>query len=117
MLVKGGAELNFNSPVERFVMTLIQTLITHPFATEERINKVKEALEKLVSLSVYYNMPTDKEEKNSLQLESLVSSGDKFFTKILAHEGVVLKKTVTKFVKVHRLPQTFCLSGNGQNSS
>ena len=87
MLVKGGAECNFNSLVERFVMTLIQTLITHPFATEERVNKVKEALDELVSLSVYYNMPTDKAEKNSLQLESLVSGGDKFFAKILAHEG------------------------------
>ena len=64
MLVKGGAECNFNSLVERFVMTLIQTLITHPFAAEERVNKVKEALEELVSLSVYYNMSTDKEEKN-----------------------------------------------------
>lgn len=88
MLVKGGAKCNFNSLVERFVMTLIQTLITHPFAVDERVNKVKEALDELVSLSVYYNMPTDKEEKKSLQLESLVSGGDKFFTKILAHEGI-----------------------------
>ena len=88
MLVKGGAECNFNSLVERFVMTLIQTLITHPFATDERVNKVKEALDELVSLSVYYNMPTDKSEKNSLQLENLVSGGDKFFAKILAHEGI-----------------------------
>lgn len=87
MLVKGGAECNFNSLVERFVMTLIQTLITQPFATEERVNKVKEALDELVSLSVYYNMPTDKAEKNSLQLESLVSGGDKFFARILSHEG------------------------------
>ena len=94
MLVKGGAECNFNSLVERFVMTLIQTLITHPFATEERINKVKEALDELVSLSVYYNMPTDKAEKNSLQLESLVSGGDKFFAKILAHEGIEVAEDV-----------------------
>jgi len=94
MLVKGGAECNFNSLVERFVITLIQTLITHPFATEERVNKVKEALEELVSLSVYYNMPTDKEEKNSLQLESLVSGGDKFFAKILAHEGIEFEAEV-----------------------
>ncbi|MBR0288994.1 MAG: dynamin family protein, partial [Selenomonadaceae bacterium] len=87
MLVKGDAECNFNSLVERFVMTLIQTLITQPFAVDERVNKVKEALDELVSLSVYYNMPADKAEKNSLQLESLVSGGDKFFAKILAHEG------------------------------
>ena len=88
MLIKGGAECNFNSLVERFVITLIQTLITHPFATEERVNKVKEALEELVSLSVYYNMPTDKAKKDSLQLENLVSGGDKFFARILAHEGL-----------------------------
>ena len=87
MLVKGGAECNFNSLVERFVMTLIQTLIAQPFATEERVKKVKEALDEIVSLSVYYNMPTDKAEKNSLRLESLVNSGDKFFARILAHEG------------------------------
>ena len=87
MLVKGGAECNFNSLVERFVMTLIQTLITQPFAAEERCQKVKEALDELVSLSVYYNMPADKDEKNSLRLESLVSGGDKFFTRILSHEG------------------------------
>lgn len=94
MLVKGGAECNFNSLVERFVMTLIQTLITHPFATDERVNKVKEALEELVSLSVYYNMPTDKQEKNSLQLESLVRGGDKFFIKILAHEGIEVAEDI-----------------------
>ena len=91
MLVKGGAECNFNSLVERFVMTLIQTLIKYPFATEERVNKIKETLDELVSLSVYYNMPTDDAAKNSLQLESLVSEGDKFFARILAHEGLVLE--------------------------
>jgi len=88
MLVKGGQECNFNSLVERFVSTLIQTLIKQPFAVDERVNKVKEALDELVSLSVYYNMPTEKEEKNSLRLESLISGGDKFFGKILAHEGL-----------------------------
>lgn len=88
MLVKGGAECKFNSLVERFVSTVINTLIKQPFAVDERVNKVKEALDELVSLSVYYNMPTDKEEKNSLQLESLVSGGDIFFARILAHEGV-----------------------------
>ena len=53
MLVTGGAECNFNSPVERFAMALIQTLITQPFAAEERCAKVKESLEELISLSVY----------------------------------------------------------------
>lgn len=88
MLVKGGEECNFNSLVERFVMTLIQTLITQPFAAESRCQKVKEALDELVSLSVYYNMPTDKDAKKDLRLGGLISGGDKFFTKILAHEGV-----------------------------
>lgn len=88
MLVKGGEECNFNSLVERFVMTLIQTLITQPFAAEERGQKVKEAMDELVSLSVYYNMPTDKAEKKNLRLGGLISGGDKFFAKILAHEGV-----------------------------
>lgn len=96
MLIKGGAECNFNSLVERFVITLIQTLITHPFATEERVNKVKEALEELVSLSVYYNMPIDKAEKDSLRLESLVSGGDKFFARILAHEGTEAEVDATE---------------------
>ncbi len=88
MLVKGGEECNFNSLVERFVMTLIQTLITQPFATEERCQKVKDALADLVSLSVYYNMPTDTEAKKSLQFVNLISGGDKFFARILAHEGI-----------------------------
>lgn len=88
MLIEGGSECNFNSLVERFVMPLIQTLIKQPFATDERCQKVKGALEELVSLSVYYNMPTDFNEKNSLQLASLVSGGDEFFAKILAHEGI-----------------------------
>ena len=36
MLIAGGADCNFNSLVERFAMTPIQTLITHPFAEAER---------------------------------------------------------------------------------
>ena len=88
MLVKGGEECNFNSLVERFVMTLIQTLITQPFAAESRCQKVREALDELVSLSVYYNMPTDEEAKKNLRLGGLICGGDKFFTRILAHEGV-----------------------------
>ena len=69
-------------------MTLIQTLITHPFAVEERGNKVKEALEELVSLSVYYKMATYKDEKESMRLDSLISGGDEFFERILAHKGI-----------------------------
>ena len=88
MLIEGGATCNFNSLVERFAMTLIQTLITQPFAESERCIKVKEALDELVSLSVYYDMPRDSEEKNTLQLSKLVGGGNKFFARILAHEGV-----------------------------
>lgn len=87
MLIKGGAECNFNSLVERFAMTPIQTLITHPFAEAERCQKCKEALYELVSLSVYYNMPEDKSGRDSLRLENLVGNGNEFFARILAHEN------------------------------
>lgn len=88
MLIKDGATCNFNSLVERFITTLIQTLISNPFATQERLNKVKETLEELVSLSVYYNMPTDSAERSNLRLNTLEDDCINFFEKILAHEGV-----------------------------
>lgn len=91
MLVKGGAECNFNSLVERFTLTLIETLIKNPFASPARCLKVKEALDELVSFSVYYNMPTNNDEKNRLQLENLINGGDKFFARILAHEDLDAK--------------------------
>ena len=88
MLIKDGTICNFNSLVERFITTLIQTLISNPFATEARLNKVRETLEELVSLAVYYNMPTDREERNSLRLHALEDDCVNFFEKVLAHEGV-----------------------------
>ncbi|MBQ7630696.1 MAG: dynamin family protein [Selenomonadaceae bacterium] len=88
MLIKDGTTCNFNSLVERFITTLIQTLISNPFAAEERLNKVKETLEELVSLAVYYNMPTDKAERNTLRLNTLEDDCFTFFEKILAHEGI-----------------------------
>ena len=91
MLVKGGAECNFNSLIERFTLTLIETLIKNPFASPARCLKVKEALDELVSFSVYYNMPTNDDEKNRLQLENLINGGDKFFARILAHEDLDAK--------------------------
>ena len=94
MLIEGGATCNFTSLVERFVMTIIQTLITHPFATHERYSKVTEALDELVSLSVYYDMPKDSEEKKRLQLAKLIEGGTKFFARILTHEGVEFKAKV-----------------------
>ncbi len=91
MLIEGGATCNFNSLVERFVTTIIQTLITHPFAVHERYNKVIEALDELVALSVYYNMPRDAAEKKRLQMAKLIDGGTKFFARILAHEDVAVK--------------------------
>ena len=91
MLIKGGAECNFNSLIERFTLTLIETLIKNPFASPARCLKVKEALDELVSFSVYYNMPTNNDEKNRLQLENLINGGDKFFARILAHEDLDAK--------------------------
>lgn len=88
MLIAGGSECNFNSLVERFVSTLIQTVILFPFAAVERRNKVKENLAELVSLSVYYNMP-DKSEQEDISLSGMGTDGMNFFTKILVHEGIV----------------------------
>ena len=85
MLIKEGADCNFNALVERFVTTLIQTLISTPFAEDERLNKVQATLAELISLSVYYNMPT---LKNNLQLENIGRDGANFFSKILVHESV-----------------------------
>ena len=88
MLIKDGSACNFNSLVERFVSALIQTLITNPFAEYGRCDKVKETLAELVSLSVYYDMPTDKNDRDNIQLELIGKSGITFFEKILAHDGV-----------------------------
>ena len=79
MLIQDGSICNFNSLVERFVTTLIQTLISTPFAEDERLNKVKATFAELVSLAVYYNMPmTD--------LQNVNRAGVNFFSKILVHE-------------------------------
>ncbi len=94
MLIKDGATCNFNSLVERFITTLIQTLISNPFAKEERLNKVKETFEELVSLAVYYNMPTDSAERNNLKLNRLEDDCINFFEKILAHEGVDIEMDI-----------------------
>lgn len=88
MLIKEGSDCNFNALVERFVTTLIQTLITMPFAEEERLNKVKTTLAELISLSVYYNMPAIKTEQNILQLDNIGKDSANFFSKILVHESV-----------------------------
>lgn len=85
MLIEGGSDCDFNSLVERFVTTLIQTLISTPFAEDERRNKVQATLAELVSLSVYYNMPANNQ--NNLQLDDVSRDGINFFAKILAHEG------------------------------
>ena len=87
MLIKEGADCNFNALVERFVTTLIQTLISTPFAEDERLNKVKATLAELISLSVYYNMPTLK-NSDTLQLENVGKDSASFFSKILVHESV-----------------------------
>lgn len=94
MLIKDCAECNFHSLVERFVMTLIDALIMQPFASEERFQYVKKALRELVSLSVYYNMPSDEAEEKSLQFESLIYNGDTFFARILAHEDLPVAETI-----------------------
>ena len=89
MLIEGGSKCNFNSLVERFVTTLIQTLVLTPFAEEQRRDKVKTTLAELVSLSVYYNMP-NKSEQGNIQLTDVGKDSINFFAKILAHEGLTL---------------------------
>lgn len=81
MLIQDGTVCNFNSLVERFVTTLIQTLISTPFAEDERLNKVKATFPELVSLAVYYNMPMTN-------LEKVSNAGLSFFSKILVHESL-----------------------------
>lgn len=87
MLIEGGSECNFNSLVERFVTTLIQTLILNPFAAEERCDKVKATLAELVALSVYYSMP-EKSAETETHFDDIGKDSVKFFAKILAHEGI-----------------------------
>lgn len=76
MLIEGGEECNFNSLVERHVMTLIQTLIKYPFASEERYEKVKATIKELSALAVFCNNTNDK---------------NVFFAKILAHDDSSLQ--------------------------
>lgn len=90
MLIEGGTTCNFTSLVERFVTTIIQTLITHPLASQERYDKVIEALDELIALSVYYNMPKNAEEKKRLPLDKLIEDGTNFFARILAHANVAV---------------------------
>ncbi len=93
MLIKEGSDCNFNALVERFVTTLIQTLITMPFAEDDRLAKVKATLPELISLSVYYNMPTNRNAQNISQLDNIGKNGVNFFSKILVHESVDVSNT------------------------
>ncbi|MBO6179360.1 MAG: dynamin family protein [Selenomonadaceae bacterium] len=88
MLIDGGKECNFNSLVERFAKTAIETIILWPFGSPQRLQKTKELLPELVSLSVYYNLPADNEEEKELNLTDIGRGSDIFFAKILAHEGI-----------------------------
>lgn len=88
MLIEGGKTCNFNSLVERFVTTVIQTLILCPFGEEQRRDKVKEALAELMSLSVYYNLPPKADAAEVLNVSDVGKDSTIFFAKILAHEGM-----------------------------
>lgn len=88
MLIEGGEKCSFTSLVERFVTTPIQAIIGGPFTSPDRCNKITKALEEFVSLSFYYEIPDDDASKKSLKFENLIEGGEKFFTKILAHEDV-----------------------------
>ena len=78
MFIEGNESCNFNSLVQRHVMTLIQTLIKYPFASQDRYEKVKATLEELSALAVFFKNPTDK---------------NVFFAKILAHNDSPLQHT------------------------
>lgn len=88
MLIEGGKTCNFNSLVERFASTAIETLILCPFGEEQRRDKVKELLPELVSLSVYYNLPARDDAARGLRLTDVGRDSGTFFAKILAHEGI-----------------------------
>lgn len=87
MLIEGGKQCSFNSLVERFVSTIVLTVILAPFADRRRFNWIVENLAELVSLSVYYNMPTENVKEDQLNLDNISSDSRKFFATILAHEG------------------------------
>ncbi len=54
ILIKDGQSCQFNSLIERFSNGLIETLIDHPFNSQERIKKLQEALSEYRSLAAFY---------------------------------------------------------------
>ena len=83
-LIKDGEECRFNTLIERFASGLVETLILRPFAEYERLENVRQTLPELFSLAVYYSMP---ETAGSFEVRDSQADREKFFAKILAHEG------------------------------
>ena len=83
-----GSDCIFNSLVERFAVSPLETLITAPFAEQQRLTKVRLSLPELFSLAVYYSMRTDSSEENAPKVEDNPVERMKLFAKILAHEGL-----------------------------
>ena len=82
-LVAGEEKCRFNTLVERFASGLINTLIRAPFASNERLERVRRTLPELFSLAVYYSMP---ENSGAFEVRDSSEDREKFFARILAHE-------------------------------
>ena len=89
MLIEGGENCNFNPLVERFVTSIILTLILNPFATPERLQQIQKTFSELISLAMYYNIPMKEENESiDMNLDDIGKESFKFFAMILAHEGI-----------------------------
>lgn len=83
-----GSECIFNSLVERFAVSPLETLINAPFAEQQRLTKVQLSLPELFSLAVYYSMRTSDGDTEAPKVEDNPVERMKLFAKILAHEGI-----------------------------
>lgn len=103
-----GEKCRFNTLVERFNTSLIEAVIKTPFASTERLNKIKgrNTLPEFFSLSAYYAMNTDdSDDEIGIDNENLRM---KIFSQILAHKDIVkvdkteIKNSFDKFFEENK---------------
>ena len=82
LLVSDGDKCRFNSLVERFISSLIEAVITWPFASKQRYKYVIKYAAEFISLAAYYGQDSSDNISDGTAMQRQI------FSQILSHEGI-----------------------------